>query len=357
MKRVLFSLVWILSATVICSAQTTFYFPQVADGIQSDGISWKTTIFITNTGVAPADVKMEFTTSSGAPFNLLFDGSGFTSSGNTVTFQITGGQSRKLVSKGSGALTVGYAKVSSPGTVAGTAVFSEFAAGGGLLAEAGVPPSNTFLRQAIFVDTQSGFSTGVAYANPNAGPASITFQLLNPEGVSMIPPIGQTLAGNQHTAVFVNQLFSGSGAAFAGTLQIVSSVPVATIALRFAPSGQFTTLPPVSLAAPPQVQLAVFTDPVSSFTTSDVRDVQDQIVRFDTVANSLIWVADGQSFPGYPVDGNFIRSDHFFQVRFGTKGGEPRAYFTETATGTICDIEVTGGRLVISGTNVPVPRS
>src|SRR5262245_16495704 len=290
MKRVLFSLVWILSATVICSAQTTFYFPQVADGIQSDGILWKTTIFITNTGVAPADVKMEFTTSSGAPFNLSFDGSGFTSSGNTVTFQITGGQSRKLVSKGSGALTVGYGKVSSPGTVAGTAVFSEFATGGGLLAEAGVPPSNTFLRQAIFVDTQSGFSTGVAFANPNAGPASITFQLLNSEGVSVVPSIGQMLAGNQHTAVFVNQLFSG--VTIAGSMQIVSSVPLAMIALRFASSGQFTTLPPVSLASAPPAQLAVFTDPVTSFPTSDVRDVQGQIVRFDITSDSLIWTTD-----------------------------------------------------------------
>jgi hypothetical protein len=355
MKRVLFSLVWIFTATVICSAQTTFYFPQIADGIQADGISWKTTIFITNPGAAgapPVDVTMEFTTSSGAPFNLSFDGSGFTSNGNTVTFSVTGGQSRKLVSKGSGPLTVGYAKVSSPGTVAGTAVFSEFGAGGGLLAEAGVPPANTFLRQAIFVDTQSGFSTGVAYANPNAGPASITLQLLNSEGAVVLPSIGRTLAGNQHTAVFVNQLFS-SDVAFAGSMQIVSSVPLAAIALRVAPSGQFTTLPPVPLAAP-QVQLAVFTDPDSSFMTSDIRDVQDQIVQFDITSNSLIWTADGRSFPGYPVSGNFVREDKKFQILFA-KDGERRAYFTETATGTICDIEVTNGQLAIFPTNVKVP--
>ena len=51
MKRVLLSVIWILTATVICSAQTSFYFPQVADGIQSDGISWKTTLFVTNPAV------------------------------------------------------------------------------------------------------------------------------------------------------------------------------------------------------------------------------------------------------------------------------------------------------------------
>jgi hypothetical protein len=230
-------------------------------------------------------------------------------------------------------------------------VFSEFAAGGGLLAEAGVPSANTFLRQAIFVDTQSGFSTGVAYANPNAGPASVTIQLLNSEGVGVLPSIGQTLAGNHHTAVFVNQLFPD--VALAGSMQIVSSVPLAAIALRVAPSGQFTTLPPVSLAAP-QVQLAVFTDPATNFMTSDVRDVQGQIVRFDITSDSLIWTADGRSFPGYPVSGNFVRADKKFQILFGTDG-ERRAYFTETATGTICDIEVTNGQLVIFPTNVKVP--
>jgi hypothetical protein len=114
-----------------------------------------------------------------------------------------------------------------------------------------------------------------------------------------------------------------------------------------------TTQPP-----PAQVELAVFSDPSSSFSTSDVRDVQDvpeQIVRFDVASNSLIWKADGRTFPGYPVSDNFIGSDKHFQIRFGTKDGERRAYFTETASATICDIEVSGGQLMISPTNVKVP--
>jgi hypothetical protein len=114
--------------------------------------------------------------------------------------------------------------------------------------------------------------------------------------------------------------------------------------------------PPASPPPPPApVQLAVFSDPASSFSTSDVRDVQEQIVRFDVASNSLIWMADGRSFPGYPVSGNFVASDKHFQIRFGTKDGERRAYFTETASATICDIEVSGGQLFISPTNVRVP--
>jgi hypothetical protein len=106
---------------------------------------------------------------------------------------------------------------------------------------------------------------------------------------------------------------------------------------------------------PPAVELAMFTD--SDFSTSDVRDVHGQIVQFNRANNSLIWAADGRNFPGYPVDGNFLGASRSFQVRFGTEGGQPRAYFTETVPATICDIEVVGSALLISPTNVTVPRN
>jgi len=105
----------------------------------------------------------------------------------------------------------------------------------------------------------------------------------------------------------------------------------------------------------PAVQLAMFSDPASSFTTTDVRDVDDQIVQFDTASGSLVWAADGEKFPGYPVNGNIISGA--FQVRFGTKNGERRAYFTEKSSATICDISVFNGQLSITGTPATVPGS
>ena len=118
-----------------------------------------------------------------------------------------------------------------------------------------------------------------------------------------------------------------------------------------------TPMTPPPPTAPAQVQLVVFTDTGATFSTSDVRDVHDQIVRFDMTSNSLIWAADGRSFTGYPVSGNFIGADKSFQVRFGTKDGERRAYFTETVATTVCDIEIVGGQLVILPTSVTVPGS
>lgn len=102
--------------------------------------------------------------------------------------------------------------------------------------------------------------------------------------------------------------------------------------------------------------LAVFTDPDSDFSTSDVRDVDDEIVRFDATAKTLIWAADGSTFEDWEVNGNFLGASQAFQVRFGTVDGERRAYFTESGPATICDIRVDDGMLSISATSVLVPN-
>ena len=113
--------------------------------------------------------------------------------------------------------------------------------------------------------------------------------------------------------------------------------------------------PTAPTPAPSPVQLAAFTDAGSGFSTSDVRDVHEQIVRFNILDGSLIWTADGRNFSGYPVSGNFLGADRSFQVRFGTVDGQRRAYFTETVATTICDIEVVNGQLRILPTAVSVP--
>jgi hypothetical protein len=57
-------------------------------------------------------------------------------------------------------------------------------------------------------------------------------------------------------------------------------------------SAPTTPSTPTRSPQPGPVQLAMFSDPASSFTTSDVRDVQEQIVRFDVTSNSPICAAD-----------------------------------------------------------------
>ena len=100
----------------------------------------------------------------------------------------------------------------------------------------------------------------------------------------------------------------------------------------WSPSGPS---PAPDTAAPPApsstITLHVFTEAASGFSTSDVRDAQEQIVQFNT-AGELIWGADGTRFAGYSVGGTFINADTLckcrFEVRFGTNDGERRAYLT-----------------------------
>jgi hypothetical protein len=94
----------------------------------------------------------------------------------------------------------------------------------------------------------------------------------------------------------------------------------------------------------------MFTDPTTNQATSDVRDVDEQVMRFEMPGGVLLWV-DGSRHMGWPVSGNFLDAAHSFQVRFGSRSGQRRAYFTETGSGTICNLEVSGGQLRVTATN------
>src|SRR5688572_21396031 len=117
MKRALLLASLILATAFPSFAQTTFYYPQVADGVLG-GIVWRTTIFITNpaaSGTGLATGSITFTKSDGTTFNLSFvnESGQPMGSGNTIGFQIAGGQTRKFISTGGQAYQGGYATVTS----------------------------------------------------------------------------------------------------------------------------------------------------------------------------------------------------------------------------------------------------
>lgn len=104
---------------------------------------------------------------------------------------------------------------------------------------------------------------------------------------------------------------------------------------------------------------ADFTDPDdTAFRTSDVFDVDGDIVRFNTETDAIVWAEDGTEYqPGsWTVNGNLLAGGGF-QVRFGTESGVKKAYFTETGPATICQIQVFGASIIISATNVQVPQN
>src|SRR5213593_3394840 len=105
MKRIFWSLVWILVTCIFCSAENTLYFPQIADGFQTNGTVWITGIAITNTaaqGTALASGTITFTQENGTPWVIGYnDGQGGpNASGSSIPFQVAGGQTKLFVSKG-----------------------------------------------------------------------------------------------------------------------------------------------------------------------------------------------------------------------------------------------------------------
>lgn len=269
MKRIVLVACWILAFAMIASAQTTFYFAHVADGVQGSGagaITWKTTIFLTNpssSGTASGTITFQQDTGgtnlgqSGTVMNIGFVDENGTPVSAPIAFSISGGQTKKYVSTGASAYvgSGGFATVSTnAGIVSGTAVFSEFNSNGQLVAEAGVPQASGSLSQAIFVDSQGGYNIAVAYANPGTTSATISLKLLNAPATQTFTTT-QTLGPGNHAAIFasgasfLNPLFPAAGQV-AGTMQITSGSPIAAIALRFDPTLRiFSTLPPVQLSS------------------------------------------------------------------------------------------------------------
>jgi hypothetical protein len=248
MKRVFFSLMLMLVASAVCSAQT-FYFPQVAVGGFGNG-SWVTTIFVSNARADTASGTITLTKSDGGPFNSTWvDEAGRSvSNGNQIPFQLGPSESRKFMSIPDIGLTTGYATVSSNSLgVLGNAMFTQLGPAGNMVSEAGVPMGIPLGKQAVFVDTTSGFKTGVAIANPNSNALHINFELVNDTG-QIVLRTSRDLSGYQHTSFFVHELFPDAPT-MVGRLQFYCVNPMVSVALRFEPSFTvFTTMPPIAVA-------------------------------------------------------------------------------------------------------------
>jgi hypothetical protein len=248
MKRHLLTAVLVVLCTTSAWAQsTTFYLPQIADGMESGPAHWHTTIFIGNLGTATVSGTIVMTQSSGVPMTAQFVdelGNGAARAGQ-ISFQLAPGQNHKYTSTAAEPLQVGFATVTANAPVSVNAVFSHYSNGAleFLIAEAGVPPTVPMGKQAIFVDTQFGFNVGTAIANPNASAENISLQILNSAG-QVVASTSRSLGAHQHLAAFVSELFPGLQP-MTGILEISAADPLVSMALRFDPKmAIFTTLFP-----------------------------------------------------------------------------------------------------------------
>jgi len=249
MKNIVLSLVFVLFATGVCSAQTTLYFPQFVDGVQpAAGVGWITAIVVTNpaaTGTPAASGTITLTDNNGAPLNLTLVDDNGQPAGNS--FQLAGGQTKLFQSPQSGAngplpFNSGFATLTSNLPVSATSAFIEFNLQAVPIAIAGVPASTPLTRQMIVAVKDSNSNTALAAANPGVGAASITFQLLDRSGTQIGSLVTRPLVANGHTAFFLSELFPNVTSNILGTLRITSDKAIVTTALIFQ-DATFGTLP------------------------------------------------------------------------------------------------------------------
>ena len=260
MKRIILSVASTLATAIAALAQTfTTYLPQIAAGSAS-GIVWNTHMTVTNpaeVGTSNASVTITFTKSDGTPFNVTGQYASLSSNGmatpqpngSTLSFQLSGGQSRFFLMDASAPLAVGFASVTSSAPVTTTSVFVSSYPSGDDIGEAGVSASCALSRQSMFVLRSDYNNTAIAYANPNPATASVTFQLYSTDGVAQFAPVTRTLSPNNQASVFITDLFPTISPAFVGTVRITTSdaTPLSATTLLLHPTGQFGALPVVPL--------------------------------------------------------------------------------------------------------------
>ena len=192
---------------------------------------------------------------------------------------------------------------------------------------------------------------------PSPPPAVLAVSSLSPSSGSIYGGTTITILGtgfDSHAIVIFDggpiQDVRGDSTTISFVAPAHAAGPVAVLVANG--SGQTVSAPNYTYRAAP---MHVFTEAATGFATSDLRDAQDQIVRVDK-DGFLIWTEDNTALKGFGVlNGIYIPASHVceceFEVRFGTESGERRAYLTadwgHDNPGTVVDLAVTGGRLVV----------
>jgi len=156
---------------------------------------------------------------------------------------------------------VGYASIQpskGSATPAGLTIFG-FRRNNVLVTEASVPASPLIQSGRIYAEVTSSINTGLAIANPNSQPATISFFFTDSNG-----NFGNgttTISANGQIAKFLNEPPFNGPSSLTGTFTFSSSAPIAAVAMRGRTNERseflITTLPVTDLQAPVSTDSAV----------------------------------------------------------------------------------------------------
>jgi hypothetical protein len=243
-----------LSLTVFLTAIATCQ-PQSSNVAQvADGGAWQTILVLTNTTITAATATVTFyqDTAGGATqtWNLS------TLEGSTQSVSIPAGSAVFLHTPGTNPVTVtGWAQIIAPGGIVSYAIFTQRVPG--RPDQDGTAPGGaTASRILVPFDNTAGFTTSVAVVNPTGSDVTISVNLqIENGGVSQSSLL---LPANGHSAFALPQQFPATSghrglAEFYTTSVRGIGSSFSIIALRFNPTGGFTTAPVFTQSGTPVV--------------------------------------------------------------------------------------------------------
>jgi hypothetical protein len=211
------------------AAPATYYFAHIAAADV-----WRTTFTYVNAGTQAVTCNTSFFSDSGAPLSLTFGGVALASTSDAIP---AGGIARRQTDAQPGSPVVtGWAIANCTGPVKASSLFRRYA-GTVAIAEASVIAMNAAASRFI---TYADQTTGVAYANPSAGPATITFTAQDSSG-AMLASSTLTLQPNSHGAQNLGPMLSLSS--FQGSVTITALQPIVSLSLNAEASPEFSSLP------------------------------------------------------------------------------------------------------------------
>jgi hypothetical protein len=165
---------------------------------------------------------------------LLVSTGGFAQTGTSSVQYFTpdrGGMVVQTAGATNNTVLVGYARVQpSASTTPSAAAIFDLRQNGVLVAEAAVPGMTAITSGRMYAEVNGPVNTGVAFANPNDAPVTISFSFTDQNGNDFRQG-SFVLAPDAQTAKFLSELpFRASN--FAGTFTFNASAPIGIISLR-----------------------------------------------------------------------------------------------------------------------------
>ena len=215
-------------------SSTALYFPQIADGQH-----YRTNFILVNPSTSDAVARLEFFSGEG-PLELPIEGEVkrshqiFLKSKGVASFSTDGVAPE---------LKTGWARVTCPAPINGSAIFQTLSTGR-ILSEAGVSSPSLSRHFVVYVESLGSTESGLAICNPNRRPATIILKLRNSSG-EIVASNRLTLAGIGRTAQFFGTWFDHGFENFQGTLDVTADLYLGAIALRYdnPPADVFAALP------------------------------------------------------------------------------------------------------------------